>query len=109
MNDDDHFAEVRKLPVRMRRDLGDERVLAPVMGVKCWHQHGFLIDERASEVTCAACGEKLSPMWVLAELMRKEHRWHALHERYQSELARLNERERTKCQHCGQITRISHR
>jgi uncharacterized protein YeaO (DUF488 family) len=41
--------------------------------------------------------------------MHKEHRWHELHARYQDEMQRLAERERTKCQHCGQLTRISRR
>ncbi|WP_395066159.1 hypothetical protein [Paraburkholderia silvatlantica] len=100
---------IRKLPVRKRPELGSDRMLAPVTGTRCFHTHGFLVDDRASEVTCAACREKLNPMWVLLQLMHKESRWHELHARYQDELKRLNERERTKCQHCGQMTRISHR
>jgi hypothetical protein len=109
MIDEQSSADVLKLPVSRRRDLGNDRTLAPVVGAKCFHQHGFLVDERAADVTCATCGDKLNPMWVLLQLMHKEHRWHALHERYQDEMQRLAERERTKCQHCGQITRISHR
>lgn len=109
MNDDQPGAKVRKLPVSRRRDLGNGRTLAPVLGTKCFHQHGYLVDERAADVTCAACGEKLNPMWVLMQLMHKEHRWHELHARYQDEMQRLAERERTKCQHCGQLTRISRR
>ena len=104
----DEVADVMKLPVRPRRDLGD-RMLAPVAGAKCFHNHTYLIDDRATEVTCSACGEKLNPIWVLLQLMHQESRWHELHARYQDEMKRLNERERTKCQHCGAMTRISHR
>ncbi|MFP4891245.1 hypothetical protein [Paraburkholderia sp. EG304] len=100
-------AEVHELPVRIRRDAGDERVLKAVHSGQCWHGQGYLVDDKLAEVTCAACGEKLNPLWVLTQLAYRENRFHELHERYQDELARLAERERTKCQHCGNMTRIS--
>ncbi|WP_322092794.1 hypothetical protein [Paraburkholderia bannensis] len=109
MNDNDTGAHVRALPVKARRDLGNGCILTPVSGGQCFHRHGYLVDERAAEVTCATCHEKLSPTWVLLQLAYEENRWHALHERYQDEMRRLAERERTKCQHCGQLTRISRR
>ncbi|WP_232341271.1 hypothetical protein [Burkholderia pseudomallei] len=63
--------------------------------------------EPRDEVTCADCKEKLNPMWVLKQLSQAEHRYHELHARYHDELKRLSERSRTKCQHCGEMTRIS--
>lgn len=95
------------LPIKPRVDLGEERVLRAVHTGRCWHMHGFVVDDQLAEVTCSACGEKLNPMWVLAQLAQREHRYHELHARYHDELKRLAERERTKCQHCGQMTRIS--
>ena len=102
-----HDEKVTKLPVRP--DPGRERVL-PVQPSKCQHfMTGYIVDEKLAEVTCRACGEKLNPMWVLHQLSLTENRWHDLHARYQDELARLRERSRTKCEHCGGMTRISHR
>ncbi|MGF6792750.1 hypothetical protein [Paraburkholderia sp. 35.1] len=100
-------AEIHDLPIRARRDLGDERVLKAVHTGQCWHGHGFIVDEQLADVTCAACGGKLNPLWVLAQLANRENRFHELHAPYQDELARLAERQRTKCERCGQMTRIS--
>ena len=46
-------------------------------------------------------------MFVLESLMHQESRWMRTREAYQEEMKRLDERSRTKCQHCGQMTRIS--
>jgi len=94
------------LPVKPRSDLGKERVFQSVPTRKCWHRR-FIVDEQLDEVTCADCREKLNPMWVLRELCNKEHRYHELHARYDEELKRLAERSRTKCGHCGAMTKIS--
>lgn len=48
-------------------------------------------------------------MFVLKMLMQAESRWNQTRESYQEEMKRLRERSRTKCQHCGQMTRISGR
>ncbi|WP_342049896.1 MULTISPECIES: hypothetical protein [unclassified Cupriavidus] len=73
----------------------------------CQHDRGFEIDEKLGEVQCLACREKLNPMWVLSQLARIETRWHQQHAQHQQELARLAERSRTKCRHCGEMTPIS--
>jgi ribosomal protein S27AE len=74
----------------------------------CSHFNGpFLVDEKAAEVTCGRCKEKLNPMWVLGQLVQKESRWHEHFERYQDEMKRLAERSRTKCRRCGEMTPIS--
>ena len=98
-------AEVHALPVKQRiTDTG--HVLTRVAGMKCFHRR-FVIDETAAQVECKDCKEKLSPMWVLMQLAQRENKYHEYHARYQEELARLAERSKTKCQHCGQMTRIS--
>jgi len=73
----------------------------------CRHDHGFEIDEKLMEVECTVCHEKLNPMWALIQLANMETRWHRYHEQYQQEVARLRERLRTKCRHCGEMTPIS--
>lgn len=104
--------DVIQLPVRFKRR--DEEVvlqraqLVPELS-KCNHYGSYLIGEAEAEVTCGRCGEKLNPMWVLGQLANREHQWHRLHNQYQDEIKRLNERSRTKCQHCGKMTTISRR
>ncbi|MGF6641814.1 hypothetical protein [Paraburkholderia sp. MM6662-R1] len=99
---------VTPLPVT-QRNLGPDRVLLVPTSKCCHFMTGYLVDEKLAEVTCKACGEKLNPMWVLQQLCHAESRWHELHARYQDELQRLRERQRTKCEHCGGMTRISGR
>jgi hypothetical protein len=108
MTDDD--AKISNLPVRPKRALGNghELSMAAPAG-ECWHRGGYLVDERLAEVVCAVCKAKLNPIWVLQQLTMAENRFHDLHARYQDELMRLNARSRTKCEHCGGMTRISHR
>jgi hypothetical protein len=97
---------VTVLPVKPRANLGDERVFTTVPTHACWHKR-YIIDDELAEVTCADCKEKLNPMWVLKQLAQAENRYHELHARYHDELKRLAERSRTKCEHCGGMTRIS--
>jgi hypothetical protein len=106
MSDD---AKIQALPIRAKRALGENHELSVVSSCACWHRAGFIVDERLAEVTCAACKAKLNPIWVLGQLAMLENRFHDLHARYQDELVRLNGRSRTKCEHCGGMTRISHR
>lgn len=69
----------------------------------------YLIREGETDVECGACGTRLDPMFVLRRLAHKESDWNRTREAYQKEMARLNERSRTTCQHCGKMTRISRR
>lgn len=101
------LASVHTLPVKPR-DTSTERVLTEVRSYACRHER-FVIDDHLQEVACGDCGEKLNPMYALVQLCRKENRYHELHARYHDELNRLAERSRTKCEHCGQMTRISGR
>jgi hypothetical protein len=98
-------APVLTLPVKPR-DNSTERVLTEAPGYQCFHRR-FTIDDKLQQVECRDCKEKLNPMFALVQLARQETRFHDLHARYHDELARLAARERTKCQHCNQMTRIS--
>lgn len=109
MIDDDD--KVTPLPVKFKAPEPAERsLLAPYEVGKrtCYHDQ-FVVDATLSTVECAACHEKLDPMWVLAHLCHRDHRFVEAHRRYADEMKRLEERSRTKCDRCGHMTRISWR
>lgn len=103
MSDD----KIKRLPVANRKaDIGRVLEIVSPFAQPCRHTR-FIVDEKLEQVTCRDCGERLSPMFALVQLANKETEYHALHERYHDELKRLSARQKTKCQHCGQMTRIS--
>lgn len=103
-------ADVLKLPVTRNTPPDGSLMLVPPPSNKCTHFNGpFEVDENAGECKCLKCGEKVTAIFVLKQLMRQESQWMRTRAAYQDEMKRLKERERTKCQHCGQMTRISHR
>lgn len=107
MADDD---KVTRLPVRFKDAAPADRTLVFPHEVGksdgCQHEK-FIVDRAKAEVECGACGEKLNPMWVLVQLCGRDRRFHEAHKRYHDEMKRLSERSRTKCDHCGRMTRIS--
>ena len=74
---------------------------------KCRHEGPYEVDETLLEVECGQCRERLSPMWVLVRLATKESQYTRIREACTEEQKRLAERSRTKCHHCGEMTRIS--
>lgn len=109
MKIDINSPNVTELPVKFKSPAAPEDVtLVRVWAGKCYHRQ-VLVDEKKAEVECAACHEKLNPMWVLSMLASHESRWHEAGKRYQDEMKRLTERSSTKCNHCGKMTRISNR
>lgn len=79
----------------------------PLLGGARLREAQYLIREGETEVECGQCGTRLDPMFVLKILARQETQYDRSRERYQAEMKRLSERSRTKCQHCGKMTRIS--
>jgi len=111
---DDPDDNVKRLPVRFKKPVPEDRTLVNPFEVaarfKCLHvMVGYVIDPSAAEVECGGCGEKLNPMWVLGQLVTADRRFAESQARYQDEQKRLAERQRTKCYHCGKMTRISRR
>jgi ribosomal protein S27E len=109
VSDDDN---ITKLPVTFRKPPEEGRVLFRPWEVGkrggCDHS-SFVVDEKSSTVECATCGEKLNPMWVLQYLASEDRRFKENQKRAQEVMASMNARVRTKCEHCGQMTRIRHR
>lgn len=105
MSDDN----ITPFPIKPR-PLGTERVFQVVTPTRkgCSHDR-FIVDESLEQVECRDCGERLNPIYALLALARRETQYHAYHVRYHDEMQRLSKRQKTKCQHCGQITRISER
>ena len=101
---------ILKLPATFKEPPGGERMLVPVDPRACDHFNAtYQVDVRGGKCVCLNCKEEVSPMFVLEQLMKQESRWLQTRAAYQDEMKRLAERSRTKCKHCGQITRVSHR
>lgn len=107
----DDESKITKLPVRFKHKDEERTLLQPweVVGKKSCYHRQFIVDDKKAEVECADCGEKLNPIWVLAYLCNRESQWKESRRRYQEEMKRLDERSRTKCEHCEKMTRISRR
>lgn len=73
----------------------------------CVHSGSFLIHQDAGKCFCKDCKEEVSPMLVLSRLCAQESLWQRKRADYMDEMRRLHERSRTKCTHCGNMTRIS--
>lgn len=97
-----------ELPVKPRQPTSEGAMLQPVPYSKCNHHFtSFEIDLDAGKCKCQKCGEEVSAMFVLGELMKTESRWMRTREAYQDEMKRLSERSSTKCRKCGEMTPIS--
>ena len=107
-NPDD--ATVTALPVTPRPALDEAPMLQAVPYSHCKHLFAtFTVDVDAAKCFCKDCGGEVSPIFVLEQLMKQESRWNRTRDAYQDEMKRLAERSRTKCQHCGEMTRITNR
>lgn len=109
MSDDEN---ITKLPVRFKAPLPEGRSIMCAWEAgragPCNHLFAtYLIEDGGAEVTCGRCNGKLDPMWVLGRLATEDRRMAESQARYQDEMKRLDERKRTKCRHCGNLTPIS--
>lgn len=98
---------VTHLPVKPKLDTGRVLEVVPEWQLsKCRHTR-FVIDKALAQITCKDCNEKIDPMYALVQLANSETKYHELHARYHDEITRLGTRQKTKCQHCKKMTRIS--
>jgi hypothetical protein len=99
---------VLKLAANYKAPPDGQLMLVPVPFGKCGHWNTtFEVDLKGGKCKCLGCGDDVSPMFVLETLMNKESRWMRTRTDYVDEMKRLAERERTTCQHCKKMTRIS--
>lgn len=99
---------VVRLPVQHKAPPNEERMLVAVPYANCQHLRGpYTVDVKAGKCVCRQCGCEVSPMFVLEQLMHEESQWMSTRRAYQAEMERLGNRSRTKCHHCGKLTRIS--
>ena len=105
MSDD----KITQLPVKPKADTG-HLMLVPPPADGCRHfPASYEIDVDGGKCKCKKCGGEVSPWFVLEKLMHHESTWNRTREAYQDEMMRLKERSRTKCDHCGKMTRVSNR
>lgn len=71
----------------------------------CQHRT-MIVDEKLNTLTCKQCGSLLNPIWALARFHKEESSWKWTLKAYKEMLAERDARTRTKCQHCGKMTRI---
>ena len=72
----------------------------------CRHTQ-IIVDPIKAEVECAACGEKLNAIAVLARFAQEESRYARILESMRETKKALEEKQRTKCKHCGKITDVN--
>lgn len=103
-------ADVVPFPKRKVEPPSGDVMLIPPPSGKCIHFNtSFEVDEDAGDCKCLGCGERVTAIFVLTQLMKMESRWNRTREAYQDEMKRLEERSSNKCNHCGKMTRISTR
>ncbi len=111
--------KVVKLGVRFKSPPAED---APILKIvndwgTCQHRHwpgtmrpvSYNIREGETEVECGCCGVRLDPMFVLRTLAGRESQYEENRRRAADVMKRLDERSRTKCQHCDKMTKISRR
>lgn len=114
--------KIKPLPVKFKAPPSPDEPMLKVVRYEpdgcnhAWEYRGgkmvnanYLIREGEMEVECGLCGTRLDPMFVLRRLANEETQWERTRQNYKEEMKRLNERSRTKCDHCGKMTRISRR
>jgi len=71
----------------------------------CEH-NSILVDADLWEIECAECHEKLNPIEYLIKLAQNERLVKMEATMIREQIKQLSNRVRTKCQHCGKMTRI---
>jgi hypothetical protein len=99
--------KVTRLPVIGRsRDLALELVHYDPQH-PCSHRRvSYRLREGEAEVECGGCGTRLDPLFVLKQLAIEDSLWKQRQRAAVKTAEELAERRRTKCQHCGRMTRI---
>ena len=67
----------------------------------------LIVDEALNEIECGDCGARLNPVQALIRFAREESRLFRRQAEIRPLLERLEQKIRTKCQHCGKMTRVN--
>lgn len=98
---------ITDIGVKYKKPRAGGKMLNVVGRAERCHHASFLIHPDSGRVTCMVCNDEITPLAALIKLASKESLFYSNQERYRSEMQRLAERRKTKCQHCRQITHIS--
>ena len=83
-----------------------ERVITTVSFSRRCQHNKFIVDETLNTVECGICGDKLNPIWALAQFSKKEARVRQSVEAAQEIAKKAEAKNRCKCEHCKKMTRI---
>lgn len=71
-----------------------------------YHHGPYVIDQRAAQVQCQACGMLMNPIQCLVEYARQWEHIDWRMEEMRKLKAKLEEKQRCKCEHCGKFTKV---
>ncbi len=72
---------------------------------ECQHLH-MVVDEKKNIVECDDCGAELNPVWALLRFANEESRWEYERKALAEIKAKIEQKRRTKCRHCGKMTDV---
>jgi len=72
---------------------------------RCVHNK-YIIDQARLKVDCALCHKELNPVWVLMQFRNQENRLRMSISKLEQIKERAEKKNRCKCEHCNQMTRI---
>lgn len=73
---------------------------------RCQHRK-VTVDSRLSYLKCRDCKETINPVWWITRLAENWYRVKNLYEQNRNAAKLFEEKQRTRCQHCGRITKVN--
>lgn len=97
---------IKDIGIKFKKPNDNKKMLTLAPRDDGCHKHSYIVDPELDRVTCANCDKVFNPMAVLTELTRQESRWMMNYRHADEKMKRLSEKQRTKCNHCGKMTKI---
>lgn len=72
----------------------------------CKHRK-VTVDEKLSYLKCRDCKETVNPIWWITRLAQEWWRVKNLYEQNRRAAALFEEKQRTRCEHCGRFTKVN--
>lgn len=73
---------------------------------ECIHNE-FKVYEELATVECGKCGKQLNPIFLLTKITQEWERFIRLRNEYKEASKLYEEKKRTKCDHCHQMTSVN--